>query len=137
VHLNTVVAAPAAPPALPFPEPPLDDVDALSRSYLGEARRAGQGILVHGMQSGEAEILLGAGFLPARVVPVEGRQILERSVDEVVASVFSASGTAPHLFGPRRGAFEADLRALLQAASDDGRFSQWLGDVQLDLYARP
>ena len=137
VHLNTVVATPPAPPALPFPEPPLDDVDALSRSYIGEARRAGQGILPYGTQGGEAEILHGAGFLPARVVPVEGRQVLERNVDEVVASVFSASGTAPHLFGPRLQAFEADLRSLLLAASDDGRFSQWLGDVQLDVYPRP
>ena len=137
VHLNTVVTAPPVPPALPLPVPPSDAIDDLCRSYLGEARRAGRGFLPHGTPGGEAEILCGAGFLPARVVPVEGRQILERSVDDLVASVFSASGSAPHLFGPRLPAFEADLRHLLQAASDDGRFSQWLGDVQLDVYARP
>jgi SAM-dependent methyltransferase len=137
VHLNPVVAAPPVPPTLPFPVPPQDEIDALCRSYLGEAQRAGRGVLLHGTPSGEAEILRAAGFLPARVVPVQGREVLERSVDDVVASVFSVSGSAPHLFGPRLRAFEADLRRLLQAASDDGRFSQWLGDVQLEVYPRP
>ena len=137
VHLNTNVAAAPVPPPLPFPVPPLQEVDALCQSYLGEARRAGRGFLPHGTPGGQADILRAAGFLAARVVPVQGREVLERSVDDIVASAFSASGSAPHLFGPRRQAFETDLRRLLQAASDDGRFSEWLGDVQLDVYLRP
>ncbi len=136
VHLNTVVAQPPEPPPMPFPEPPLDDMALLCRTYLGDARRAGQGILAHGTPGDEAEVLSAAGFLPVRVVLVEGRQILERSVDDVVASVFSQSSSAPHLFGPRRDEFEAELRKLLESESEQGRFSQWLGDVQLDIYER-
>jgi SAM-dependent methyltransferase len=136
VHLNTVVAQPPEPPPMPFPEAPFDDVSVLRRSYLGDAQRAGQGVLAQGTPDDEAEVLTGAGFLPARVVLVEGRQVLERSVDDEVASVFSQSSSAPHLFGLRRDEFEAELRKLLESASDQGRFSQWLGDVQLDIYER-
>jgi len=34
------------------------------------------------------------------------------------------SYSAPHLFGPRREDFEADLRRLLADASSSGRFSE-------------
>ena len=54
-----------------------------------------------------------------------------------MAQVFSVSGSAPYLFGADLAAFEADLRLLLERASDHGRFSQWLGDIQLDIYERP
>ncbi|HEX3724380.1 MAG TPA: hypothetical protein VHV31_16450, partial [Nitrolancea sp.] len=111
--------------------------DGLVRCYLGEVRRAGQGVLAYGSSSGEALILAEAGYLPVRVVPVRGRQILERDVEDLVAQVFSVSGSAPHLFGDSLAEFEADLRQLLQQASDHGRFSQWLGDIRLDIYERP
>ena len=55
----------------------------------------------------------GAGFEGPRVVRVESRQVLDRSVDDVVASVLSMSFSAPHLFGDRLPAFVEDLRALL------------------------
>jgi hypothetical protein len=71
------------------------------------------------------------------VAVVPGRRVLEASVDDIVASVLSTSGTAPRLFGDRLPAFEADLRDMLQAASDHGRFSRWQGDIQLDIYERP
>jgi hypothetical protein len=73
VHLNTAVAAPPDPSPLPFPVTPPEEIDALCQSYLGEARRAGRGFLPHGTPSGEADVLRAVGFLPARVVPVEGR----------------------------------------------------------------
>ena len=68
---------------------------------------------------------------------VPGRKVLEASVDDIVAWVLSDAGAAPHLFGARLPAFKADLRRLLQAASDHGRFSRWQGDIQLDIYERP
>lgn len=137
VHVNTVVADPPSSPSLPFPTPPEREIDHLVRAYLGEARRAGRGVLAHGSPSGESLVLARAGYRPVRVVPVPGRQVLERDVEDIVAQVFSVSGSAPHLFGADLAAFEADLRQLLEQASDHGRFSQWLGDIQLDIYERP
>lgn len=137
VHVNTVVANPPPSPPLPFPTPPQSEIDHLVRSYLGEGRRAGQGVLAHGSPAGEALVLARAGFRPVRVVPVRGRQILERDIEDIVAQVFALSGSAPHLFGADLSAFESDLRQLLKRASDHGRFSQWLGDIQLDIYERP
>jgi SAM-dependent methyltransferase len=137
VHVNTVVADPPHPPPLRFPTPPESEIDHLVRAYLGEARRAGRGVLAHGSPSGESLVLGRAGYRPVRVVPVQGRQVLDRNIEDIVAQVFSVSGSAPHPFGADLAAFEADLRRLLEQASDHGRFSQWLGDIQLDIYERP
>jgi SAM-dependent methyltransferase len=137
VHVNMLVADPPSPPSLPFPTPPEREIDRLVQSYLGEVRRAGQGVLAHGTPSGEALVLASAGYRPVRVVPVRGRQVLERDVEDIVAQVFSSSGSAPHLFGADLAAFVADLRQLLERISDHGRFSLWLGDIQLDIYERP
>jgi ubiquinone/menaquinone biosynthesis C-methylase UbiE len=137
VHVNTVVANPPPSPSLPFPLPPQPEIDQLVRAYLGQTRRAGQGVLAHGSPAGESQVLARAGFGPVRVVPVRGRQVFERDIEDVVAQVFALSGSAPHLFGVNLTAFEADLRQLLERASDQGRFSQWLGDIQLDFYERP
>jgi SAM-dependent methyltransferase len=137
VHVNTAVNDPPPPDSLPYPTPPEREIDRLVRCYLGEVRRAGQGVLAYGSPSGESLVLAEAGYLPVRVVPVRGRQILERDVEDLVAQVFSVSGSAPHLFGDSLAEFEADLRQLLQQASDHGRFSQWLGDIRLDIYERP
>ena len=137
VHVNTVVSDPPPAPSMPFPGPPEDSIARLVRSYLGEVRRAGQGVLAHATPGDEWSVLAGVGFRPVKAVTVEGRQILERTVDDVVAWVFSPSGSAPHLFGEQLSAFEADLRDLLVEASDGGRFSQWLGDIELDFYERP
>ena len=45
-----------------------------------------------------------------------------RDLEAVVAGIYSLSGSAPHLFGDRWAAFDAELRALLAAASPQGRF---------------
>ena len=137
VHVNGVVADPPPAPAMPFPPPPDAAIQELVSSYLGLVRRAGQGHLRHGTPGDEWGVLRRAGYRPARVALVPGRRVLEASIEDIVATVFSASGTAPHLFGDRLPAFEAELRALLQAASDHGRFSRWQGDIQLDIYERP
>jgi hypothetical protein len=137
VHVNTVVAHPPPPPPLPYPAPPEIAIGRLVRSYLGDDRRAGQGVLAFGTPDAESRVLARAGYRPVRVVLVEGRKVLERDVDDIVAQVFSVAGSAPHLFEADLAAFEADLRQLLEQAADHGRFSQWLGDIQLDIYERP
>jgi SAM-dependent methyltransferase len=117
-------------PTVPFPPVPLNAIAGLRRRYLGPDRRAGQGIR-NTSPSGEDAIFIAAGFAPAteRFVP-DGR-VLERDVDDVVANVLSMSGTAPHLFGDRLGAFVADLRAVLHDASPTGRFAVLLPETRI------
>ena len=54
--------------------------------------------------------------------------------ERVASSVLSLSSAAPHLFGDRLGAFEADLRQLLQRAAPDGRFAEQLAPTTLHLW---
>lgn len=122
---------------LPHPLPPADDIRRLKQSYLGPQRRAGQGMLRHGTPGNEREVLQAAGFEAPVSIRVRGRQALERTVDDVVAHVFSVSGSAPHLFGDRLGDFEHDLRVRLTAASDAGFFSEPIPDLALVFYTGP
>ncbi|GGS18086.1 methyltransferase [Streptomyces aureoverticillatus] len=109
---------------LPHPAVPYEAVDELVRRYLGPVRRAGRGLLPQGTPGGEAEVYARAGFAGPRRLVVPGGQALVRTRDDVVAGVFSRSFSAPHLFGERRDAFEADLDRLLREASPSGRFSE-------------
>jgi SAM-dependent methyltransferase len=114
----------------PHPAVPFEAIDSLRRSYLGPDRRAGQGFR-NTSPSGEDMIFQAAGFLPEVRVSVPDTRVLDRTTDDVVSWVFSASSTAPHLFGDRLGQFEADLRALLDQASPSGHFSVPLSDTTL------
>lgn len=112
-------------PAVPF-----QSIDGLRRRYLGPDRRAGQGRR-NTSPSGEDAIFQAAGFLPEVQVHVADARVLDRTTDDLVAWVFSASSTAPHLFGNQLARFEADLRALLDHASPSGHFSVPLSDTTL------
>ena len=118
------------PAAGPHPAVPFQAIDTLRRRYLGPDRRAGQA-LRNTSPSGEDAIFQTAGFLPELVVRVADARVLDRTSDELVAWVFSASSTAPHLFGNQLEQFESDLRALLNDASPSGRFSVPLSDTTL------
>jgi ubiquinone/menaquinone biosynthesis C-methylase UbiE len=121
---------------LPFPPPPDDALDQLRRQYLGSDRRAGQGIR-NTSPSGEDQVFQEAGFLPAQAVTVPDQRIIERTIDDVVARVFSSSSTAPHLFGDRREDFEIDMREVLAQVSPAGRFSVRLPDNILRIWRLP
>jgi SAM-dependent methyltransferase len=95
------------PEPMPHPGPPRAAIETLIRSYLGSLRRAGRSVLPQGTPSDE---------------------------DDIVASVFSLSSAAPHLFGARLVDFEADLRALLRGTSPAGRFSEQMREVALDIW---
>ncbi|MGK3207280.1 class I SAM-dependent methyltransferase [Amycolatopsis sp. MEPSY49] len=112
---------------------PRAEITELVREYLGSVRRAGQGTLPRGTPGGEAEIYRGAGFHGPRRFTVPGR-VVTRTVDEVVAGVFSLSSSAPHLFGERRAEFEAGLRELLERASPAGVFTERLREIAVDLW---
>lgn len=118
---------------LPHPRPPRDAVRELVQRYLGEQRRAGQGVLVGGTPGGEDAVYRTAGFTGPDRLEVPGR-VLERSADEVLASVHSLSSAAPHLFGDRLDAFDAELRQLLLRTSPDGRFSEEMAPVTLHVW---
>ncbi|MCF0093328.1 class I SAM-dependent methyltransferase [Micromonospora sp. MH99] len=119
---------------LPYPRPPWPQIDELVARYLGPIRRAGRGALPAGTPGGEAEIMLAAGFAGPTRLTVEQGMVVERSVDEVTSAVFSLSSSAPHLFGDRLPAFEADLRDLLTTAARDGLFAERRQDVGVTIW---
>ncbi|WP_326552421.1 class I SAM-dependent methyltransferase [Micromonospora sp. NBC_01813] len=119
---------------LPLPRPPWDRIDELVAGYLGPVRRAGQGRLPAGTRSGEEDVMRRAGFTGPTRLEVGGGQIVGRTVDEVAAAVFSLSSSAPHLFGGRLPAFQADLRELLTRSSDGGRFAERTSEIAVVIW---
>lgn len=109
---------------LPHPAPPWDDIADLVAAYLGPIRRAGQGHLAGGTVGGEEEVMREARFTELTRIQIDEGRTVDRGVDAIVASVFSLSSSAPHLFADRLPAFESDLRTLLAAAAPEGRFSE-------------
>jgi SAM-dependent methyltransferase len=116
------------------PRPPWDRVEELIATYLGRERRAGQATLPAGTRSGEEDVMRQAGYRGPRRVHVGGGDVVTRDADEIVSSVFSLSGSAPHLFADRLPAFEADLRDLLRDASPDGLFAERRRETELVIW---
>lgn len=140
VHVSDIKGAlDAIPddPQLPHPQPPNAAIRELVRQYLGSARRAGQGVLRHGTPDDEADVLSRTGFEGPLRMQVRAGRALVRSADDVVAWVFSLSGSAPHLFGDHVGAFEAELRWLLDHTSASGLFSEQPPDTEVFIWRKP
>ena len=116
-----------------FPAPPVERIAALRRAYLGEDRRAGQGIR-NSSPGDEAAVFRAAGFVGPELVVVPDGRTMVRSVDDLVAETFSLSSSAPHLFGGRLSSFEADLREILADASPNGSFAVRLPDNELKIW---
>ena len=137
VHIADVKAPPADRGDVPYPRPPYAAITALVREWLGPVPRAGQGCLRHGTPGDEEQVLAAAGFIgPERLrVAADARWL--RDEDDVVGWVWSLSSSAPHLFGDRLAAFEAELRALLQRASPAGRFADVPPDTDVRIWRRP
>jgi SAM-dependent methyltransferase len=119
---------------LDHPRPPYDRIDALIREYLGPVRRAGKGLRPAGTPDDESAVFGAAGFQGPARIEVDTTRVVTRSTDELVAATFSLSGSTPHLFGADVVQFEADLRALLDDASPDGRFSERTRPIALDVW---
>jgi SAM-dependent methyltransferase len=118
---------------LPHPRPPWAAIDTLVRSYLGPQPRAGRSVLPTTTGGGEAAVYRAAGFTGPQRVSVPSWPV-ERSAEQVFAAVHSLSGAAPHLFGERLADFDADLRRLLAGASGDGRFSEQMRGIDVDIW---
>lgn len=137
VHVDTKTHRGAATgERLSYPQPPWSELDDLVKLHLGPFRRAGQGTR-QTSPSGESEIMLAAGFAGPRRRVVASERVVERSEDEIVASVFSMSGSAPHLFDSRLAEFEQDVREILRGASPAGRFCEVAEATQLVIWTRP
>lgn len=93
---------------------PRDEISELITRWLGARRRAGQGFRDLQPGADHRVIFDAVGFRNRRELEVERDETFERSEDDVVASVFSQSFSAPHLFGDRLAEFESELRALLR-----------------------
>jgi SAM-dependent methyltransferase len=119
--------------ALRHPRRPRAAIEQLVRDHLGPQRRAGQGVLVGGTPGDQDDVLRAAGFTGPERYEVPGR-VVERTVEQVVASVYSLSSCAPHLFGDRLPAFDEQLRQLLTGASDQGRFSEQMRSTTLSVW---
>ncbi|MFJ8942910.1 class I SAM-dependent methyltransferase [Streptomyces sp. NPDC102395] len=136
VHVSDLKAETRSADGLPWPTVPYPGMEELVKRYLGPVRRAGQGVLPHGTPGGEAAVFARAGFHGPERHVVPGGQVWDRTVDDVVAGMFSMSYAAPHLFGARRDDFEADLRRLLHRTSPTGRFSERLPSTEVFVWWR-
>jgi hypothetical protein len=137
VHISDLKDPPAAPPPPPLTAPPYDRIGDLVRRYLGPVRRAGQGLLVNGTPDREDLVLERAGFVDFERHVVPAGDVVDRTVDDIVAWAFSRSDSAPHLFGDRLADFERDLRELLRRASPGNRFAERLPATEIMTWRRP
>ena len=124
------------PVADSYPFPPHAGVHELVKSYLGETPRAGQGFLHLGTPDGESDVLRAAGFGEPERVPLLAGEVVITTVDDLVARYYSASRSAPHLFGSRRDEFERDLVALLRSTSESGMFAERVRDAELVMWRK-
>ena len=118
-----------------YPPIPHDEIRELVRRYLGPRRRAGQGFTPE--FDPFADALERTRFGAPRSVFAPGRPDIVRDIDGVLAGYLSTSYAAPHLFGDRLGAFDADVRALLAERSPSGLFWDWPGDTAILLARKP
>lgn len=135
VHVHaTTHRGDASDDPLPLPRPPHAEIADLVARYLGPVRRAGRSSLPGGTPSGESEIFRAAGFVGPQHVEIAAGHVAVRSIDEVVAAIYSLSSSTPRLFGASRSEFERDLRGLLVGTAADGRFAERRRDIALDIW---
>ncbi|HEY4023448.1 MAG TPA: class I SAM-dependent methyltransferase [Pseudonocardiaceae bacterium] len=115
------------------PRPPYSAITELIGRYLGPVPRAGRGSPPKRVAGEETEIYRGAGFTGPDRFEIPGWAVT-RDVDEIVAAIFSLSGSTPHLFGADRDAFEADLRELLRRATPSGLFGERMREIAVDVW---
>jgi SAM-dependent methyltransferase len=133
VHTVEGRVRPLGPGVPPIPH---DEINELIVRYLGPRRRAGQGFAPRRTHRFE-DVLVETRFGRPTHLFAPGLPDLVRSRESVLSGYFSTSFAAPHLFGARRAAFEADVRALLDERSPSGRFWDWPGDTEIVLARRP
>jgi SAM-dependent methyltransferase len=118
-----------------YPPIPHDAIRSLIDRYLGTRRRAGQGYF-SGCADRHEDALARTRFGRTRRLFCAGQADIIQDIDGVLANYLSTSFAAPHLFGDRLRAFEADFRAELAAHSPSGLFWDWPGDTEIILASK-
>jgi SAM-dependent methyltransferase len=123
------------------PSPPSDvpttAVNRLIAEFLGDVRRAGRRVLPNGTPGNEEEILDAAGYLDLRRLVVDDPGLLFRTVETLVAEVYSKSSSAQHLFGDRLGEFDSRLREILRTGSVDGGYLVAKPSTEVRIWTNP
>jgi SAM-dependent methyltransferase len=127
--VHTVEGRPVPPSPGPPPIPHAE-IEALVETYLGSARRAGQGVAPTRTHRFE-DVLVRTRFGAPRSVFAPGIPDLLRDSESVLSGYFSMSFSAPHLFGDRVEDFTAEVRELLASRSPEGLFWDWPGDTEV------
>jgi SAM-dependent methyltransferase len=133
--VHTVEGRPVPPSPGPPPIPHAE-IRGLVETYLGPARRAGQGLAPVRTHRFE-DVLVRTRFGAPRSAFVPGIPDLLRDTESVLSGYFSMASSAPHLFGERVGDFAADVRDLLASRSPEGLFWDWPGDTEVVLARKP
>lgn len=121
---------------LPHPRAPRAAIAALIQQYLGPGRRAGRRVFswdATPVDPRHEHVCRSTGFRGPQRIEIPAR-IVERTADEVRASVYSLSSSTPHLFGSHLQAFDTELRTLLQQAAPDGVFSERFREITVDIW---
>jgi hypothetical protein len=135
VHVHaTTSRGDASIDALPRPRPPYQQIIALVSSFLGPQPRAGRSAPPAIVAGSEIPIYRRAGFGGPLRIEVPRGDVVERSVEEIVAATFSLSASTPSLLGADRERFETELAGLLTAHSDHGLFCERRRDVVFDVW---
>src|SRR4029077_14883393 len=114
------------------PPIPHEEIEGLVEKYLGPTKRAGQGVAPVRNHRFE-DVLVDTRFGRPRTIFAPGIPDLERDSESVLSGYFSASWSAPHLFGDRADDFATEVRKLLASRSPDGLFWDWPGDTAIIL----
>lgn len=129
VHAYTVKGVEPHGP-MPHPRPPREEIHTLIARHL-ESNPQAQRLTAEVHPDDEDALLSDAGYSGPEIVPVPDDRIMLRTIDDIVASVYSS---APHLFGSGLAHFDAELRGLLSVASPSGLFSEQTGANQLRIW---
>lgn len=130
------VAGRPVPPGPGVPAVPHEEIRALVQSYLGSARRAGQGTSAARTDRFE-DVLAASRFATWQREFAPGVPDLLRDSESVLSGYLSLSWSAPHLFGDRLEDFTAQVRALLARRSAAGVFWDWPGDTEVVFARKP
>jgi hypothetical protein len=115
------------------PKPPHPMIEELIERYLGPINRARKGLLPPDKAHREDEVWRAAGFARPQRIEIPGR-VVEGTSEQIVAAIFSLSGSTPQIFGDRRQAFEDDLRQPLHDANPSGIFSEQTREIAADIW---
>lgn len=118
---------------LSHPRPPRAAIESLLARHLGGRRGPRADVLAGRTAGDEDDVFRAAGFHAVQRIEVPGR-VVDRNVDELVASVYSLSTSTPRLFGDGLAAFDAELRQVLAETGDGGWFSEAMRPTTLTLW---